>query len=571
MDSKLAVRHPLKTRSSPLSVPFGISRATVSPSHRALGLLGLFAVLLATAAGCGSSGEGASAEMEILSCTLGCHGPEDGPLGCAITEVFVNQGIWVEFSNSVDPNSLTPQTFQIIESATGISPPGTLQVDPGNSRRARFSPSLTFDSTGAVSFGLRAGSNYRFLIPGVSGGGDGPFLTDTNGSPNLIQLDCMVNTALEPLDLVPGAPRVTTFLDLPPLASGPGEAPGIDGASSKPSMASAILLEGAAEVPIGATLRFEFDDLMNPSTLANPVTKTSSTLRVLVDLDGSVASPEDQLLLPGEYELLLDEQSLRTTVLFTPSSPLPTAGTDSISPRLILVEVPAQISDLGGNPILNPGTRIFTPETAFSDPTELRSGFDDLEGLDPMRSSSSLEPDLITIESMLEDGDVVGQVEHIGRAAPGLGGGLGLLGDLEVVNGSPLVLSTGPEIPTRFGPTLESGPVDSGGAPAEDAASIAAYHVRATVVDPVQLEGLPEGVMGIEVRDGVFEFASLDVELGGELSFVGEQAPRIFVRGEARVRGLITVTGEDAWPHDSLAGFGGAGGCLLYTSPSPRD
>ena len=38
------------------------------------------------------------------------------------------------------------------------------------------------------------------------------------------------------------------------------------------------------------------------------------------------------------------------------------------------------------------------------------------------------------------------------------------------------------------------------------------------------------------MRDGIFEFASLTLEAGTVLRFIGSNAPRVYVRGEAVIR-----------------------------------
>lgn len=152
-----------------------------------------------------------------------------------------------------------------------------------------------------------------------------------------------------------------------------------------------------------------------------------------------------------------------------------------------------------------------------------------------------------------------------GTAFRGLGGGTGQLGDLFVAPGQEVILSTGPT-PTRFGPELQTGPVDQNGDPvAPDSPAIAAYHVRTLVIDPGSypadwatngIEGDGPGPSVIEVTDGVFPFARLDVAAGGTLTLLGDDSARVLARGDARIDGLVRVDGGAAAPnHHALGEF----------------
>ncbi len=511
-----------------------------------LASLGLFL------ASCSSGSDGPNSEdipgsstMTIQSCVLGCNGPATGPLSCAINEVFVNQDIWVEFTNPVDLTSVTNSTFQIVENSTGIAPSGSFLIDPNNSRRVIFRPNLTFDASGNPNFGLNAASVYRITIPGVLGGGQGPFIENLNNSPNQVVLDCFVGSGLGIFDAVPGAPTVETFIDV---------------RDETGAVVEVLPMAGAESVPINSSLRFEFNDLMNPAALVNPSTNTSNTLRVLLDLDGDPTGFEDQVELPGTYELILDENINRTIVQYFPSGNLPTSGLNQLQPRQIVVDVPIQIVDLGGNAIQNPGNRIFTTEFVPQSEVVLTENFDGTDLTDTDRTSTFIEPLAESVEPVYEGFTPVDEIGYFGRILPGAGGGLGRLGDLRIETGDALVMSTGPDIPTVFGPALTTGPVDEDGVPTTDPEAIEAYHVRTIVLDDYLNEEIDPGITNIEISNGVFDFASLNIQPGAELSFVGENVPRLFVRGRAVLSGSVASTGGDAPAHDGLLGFGGLGG-----------
>lgn len=145
-------------------------------------------------------------------------------------------------------------------------------------------------------------------------------------------------------------------------------------------------------------------------------------------------------------------------------------------------------------------------------------------------------------------------------------GGLGQLGDLVVRAGEHLVLSTGPAIPTVFGPDLMTGPVDAAGRPTQDPAQIAAYHVRAMpwAADDASSAYSTKSANTFggsqTITSGVFQFASLVIEPGAVVDVVGDNPLRLLVRGFADISGVLKIDGEEAPKHLSNEGFGGAGG-----------
>jgi hypothetical protein len=143
---------------------------------------------------------------------------------------------------------------------------------------------------------------------------------------------------------------------------------------------------------------------------------------------------------------------------------------------------------------------------------------------------------------------------------PGFGGGTGRLGDLLVEAGDVLTLSTGPDIPTVFGPGLTTGPVDVNGNPTTVAAQIAAYHVQTRILDNYAEDEVEPGTTTVEVSDGVWDFASVVIDAGSIVNIVGENPPRFFVRGEFQIGGLMDLAGKGAPNQLSSNGTGGAGG-----------
>lgn len=493
---------------------------------------------------------GSSSSLTIVACSLGCSPDTSGaPIGCAISEVFVNQVIAVEFDKPIDPDSLSPLSFRVV-SETGSTPLGEYVVDPTNPRRAQFRPLVTFGSDGFPQFGFNPSLSYKVEIPASDGpGAIGFFVTGLGGEPNGTPLSCTVTPSLAVQDLAPGAPEVAVTIE--ELSVGGAVYNGFD----QP--------DGVAPA---ARLRFEFDDVMNPATLANAVTKQSDFIEVRLDLDGDLTDAADQIAIPGTFDLEIVQTAAEqsTTVVFTPDADLPTAGSDPLEPRRVVVVLPPTITDLGGNPLANATTFSFTTVPNPSVEEVLTATFDGSQpDLDRTRTSMLPDPLYAPI-------DATAPLSLGGRMLRGLGGGSGRLGSVVVPGGTELVLSTGPTIPTRFGPDLATGPVydDQGTAEPEDDV-VVAYHVQTEILDlglyPADwssngVDGDGPGESVATVVDGVFEFASLTVLPGGRLRLVGDNPGRLFVRGDAEIRGLIEVAGGSADDQTSLAGTGGAGG-----------
>jgi hypothetical protein len=453
--------------------------------------------------GGGSAPSGSSGSMFIESCSLGCT-TSANQVSCGVTDVFVNQEIRIRFSRNVDLASVNNNSFQVVQNGTGVVPPGTFSIDPQNARTLIYRPRLTFDSSGNPVFGLQEGATYTVRLPGTALNDQGPFVRSTGGQSNQTRLLCVLSASQGVFDVNPGPPVATVTVDVQ-LYDMNGDPTVI--LPDQPA-------QGASDVARFSPIRFLFNDIMNPATLVNPVTGESAFIRVLVDPDGNTADPTDQVAVQGDFTINIDQTALRTTVVFTPSQAYPSAGPDPDNLRKIVVELPSAISDLGGNGLLNAGDVIFIPEVVIFPPTDVVELFED---------------------TAREDGPRTGNPWAVnGRLGKGPGGGTGRLGDLFVPTGESVVLNTD----------------------VEDFSSIA----DAEIFDPANIigstvHGQPDPVMG-----GLFEFASLRIEPGGQLRFEGSNAVRLLVRGESVVQGILDLTGETAPANDDLALDGGVGG-----------
>ncbi|MEM7307751.1 MAG: hypothetical protein AAF682_13815 [Planctomycetota bacterium] len=480
-----------------------------------------FAVPLAAAAlvlsSCsGSSGGGGS--FSIVSCTLGCAGSGpagEGQVSCGIQDVFVNGELRISFSAPVQESTLTVFTLQVTESGTGKTPPADRFVDSLDPRTVVYRPKLTFDSSGSPVFGLTGDSSYTLKLPGTIEDPGEEYVRSVGGAANAHRMLCTVEASLGILDATPGAPTATMTVDT---------VTEYDPVSGEPSaFALGVAAEGAVDVYRLSNITFRFDDLMNPATLVNPVSGKSNTIAVKIDPDGILSDPSDQQLLQGSYSINLDQDALTTTVVFEPTLGFPSAGSDPVNKRRVIVELAPSIGDLGGNPLSNFGSISFTPEVLLFGEVALSEGF---EGVGQ--------------EDVDAGGADWGQ-QVFGALLRGEGGGSGKHGALKLEAGQVVTLSTDSE---DF-----SGIADPGIWSPADAVESAFDGVEFTA--PV-------------VTGGVFEFSSLDVATGSQLNFVGSNPARVFVRGETVVRGRISVAAQDGLIHSNKEIFGG-----VSTDPGP--
>lgn len=514
--------------------------------------------------------------LQIVSCSLGCIGSGDNGFSCTINQVFVNQEISIVFNEPVNPDSINQLSFRVV-SETGSTPSGEYAVDPFNNRRVIFRPLVTFGSDGLPDFGLDSQLTYTVEIPAFDPDSLGFYITSVSGQPNVTPLECTVLPNLGVDDVVPGNPEVAVEIEF------------IDPVSSELTQLNAFTSPDG--VPAQSRLRFTFNDVMNPATLVNTVTNTSDFIEVRIDLDGDLTDASDQLPIQGSFTLDINQgltEQKSTVVEFVPgqggtpgSNVFPKAGDPGLPPMLnpnyprrIVVVLPPTITDLGGQPLANAGEVTFTTEDSVSAEEDLQATFVDQEpSLDESRSS-------LVRDIGFQDFGVGTEPIFEGRLLRGLGGGSGRLGDLTIAGQQVVTISTGPTVPTIFGPDLVTGPVvdDQGTVDTSDDV-VTAYNVRTEVLDnydpnwnipdaledppntlPLDADEIAPGEAQLTITDGVFEFASLSIAAGGRLAIVGENPGRIFVRGNADVRGAIESTGADADAHDPRIVFGGDGG-----------
>ena len=485
-------------------------------------LAALALVLSSCVGGSGNSAGSAGTPMYILTCSLGCpNGAGGQEVHCTPISIAPNQEFVVTFSQNVDPSSITSETFSIIDTASGSTPLGTRLVDPVDARRVIFRPAITFDSQGNPTFGFSSGTSYSIVIKGTAQDSSGPYIRSQGGTDNASRMSCQMQTTSTPIDYVPGAPSVQVLVDLANTATPNPN----DIIADQPAA-------GAVDVWRSSTIRFVFDDIMNPVTLANQVTHQASYVSVKVDVDGNLNTTADQVVLSGIYVVTVDIANLRTLMTFTASGGMPSSGDPNIQPdpRKVLVTYPSGITDLAGHPLANAGSLSFVPELVELAPVILP----DADGEDFVTTS-------------LEQVDISSANWGNGRLDRGYGGGSGRLGTL-VVNTGTVDLST-----------------DSQTFPLDTSVFTAAEAVRDLLDNKVPGVDYTASNSStwptITVTDGVFEFSSLTIKPGGTLRFHGNHAARLLVRGPVQIQSsaLIDVRGSSASVSRSDAAQGGTG------------
>ena len=384
------------------------------------GWMSLFVGLALATASCGGGGSGGSdgGRMYSLTCTLGCTNGEGGQqVSCGIVNTFQNQDIAVLFSERVDLAWIkaNANAFQVINTATAISPPGGPLLDPTNPRRLIWRPELKFNSLGTPQYGFDDGASYQIRVPGTAQGDTGPYVQSTGGKKNESRILCTITTDQGVVDPVPGAPTVDIFVTE------------IDGISGLPKPGT-LLADVTNTVATNSPITFVFKDIMTLGTVVNPSTKQAPFITVKVDPDGNLSDPTDQINIDGTYQFNIDPVRLETTAVFVPDTGFPGAGAGfPANPRRFVINIPAQVIDLVNNPVSNGGFRNFVPQVVSLGTIEVPLGgeqFTTSANEDPRRSGADWG------------------ASQPGRLKPGTGGGSGRLGDLVIEAGETVTLYT---------------------------------------------------------------------------------------------------------------------------------
>lgn len=437
-------------------------------------------------AGCGGGGGSllngggqGSTSFKLTSCSLG-----GAPCGTATNVVQQTQSLTFTFNESVAPNSVTSETLQILEvdpsGGGGAEPPG-LRVASGNN--VTFTPEVSFDSNGNVSYGFKPGKTYRITIPKAPQ----TAIQSVGGHPNTSSVTTTIFVSNQLADIVPGPP--TAHLSLPTAPTGS---------------------------PLDTAIEVTFSDIMNVSTLVNKLQGTSQTLSVYVDLDGNLATTNDQIIQTGLWDINFDSIAKETTVRFTHTSPLPSPGPSG--QRTIVVAINGLVvKDLGGNSLVGPS--VFTFQTG---PCNQQNAFNIVEDF----ANNTNEEGTDSGANMWNPGSSPGLL------VSGKGGGNGQHGAL--------LADTSFDVGTK-------------GALATDGTSVAAdqnFNSPGRIPFVVKaIDGLPavneNTSKDVTVTDGIFQFSSFTINTGVTLRLEGSKPARIFSRGNVNINGTLDVGGAN--------------------------
>jgi len=477
--------------------------------------------LVACSSGSGSGG----GVMFVESCSLGCNnGSDGGQVFCQIINAFENQEISVLFSEAVDPVSVDASTFRVVEVGGGTSPGGQFLIDPANARRLIFRPSLSFDSNGSPVFGFKNNTSYQVIIPGEAQGDNPPFIRSVGGQANQSRLQCTIFTDQGVQDPVPGRPTVEIFVDLVTSFDMSGN-PATIAEDQILTMDPADSIDGLSV----SELTFVFSEIMNPATIADNVTTTSNTIRVDSDADGLVGTDADRTAVEGSYIVIVDQATLSTMAVFTPSLGFPSGGLEGVPPtKPIYVRLLNSVADVVGNTVTDSADGVtygFFPQRRTFAPIELpRAGGETFDLSAGMAGS-------------IEDAERSSAAWGGGMLSRAKGGGSGRLGDLVVASGETVVLNTDSTIFPMPGQVIDF------------------------LGNEVAGEYPGQGANTIEITDGGFEFGRVMVESGGILRFEGDNPARLYSRGPLTIAngGLVDVSGKTPLQHDSSIALPSAG------------
>jgi hypothetical protein len=130
----------------------------------------------------------------LQNCNLGCSAT-----GCQRTNIAQNEIIVLQFSEAIDPASVSPSSIRF-RTASGEQPVGELFV---NGNQVEFVPTLSI-SGGQTFFGFSAGETYTMTIPG--GQNQPAVVRSTSGKPFEKTLTCTLQSTLGIVDLNGVAP-----------------------------------------------------------------------------------------------------------------------------------------------------------------------------------------------------------------------------------------------------------------------------------------------------------------------------------------------------------------------------
>ncbi|MFT7667658.1 MAG: hypothetical protein ACI8X5_000337 [Planctomycetota bacterium] len=485
--------------------------------------------LLLSLAGCSESGsDSTSGTMFIQSCSLGCANSNGGgQIGCSLVNISQNTEVTIQFSAPVDISSVNPGSFRLVNLANGSVPTGVFTLDPLDSSRLLFRPSLTFTGAGTPEYGFEPNQTYEISILGEGQDGAGPFIRSSSGKSNQTRMTCQVQTTEVLIDAVPGNPTVTAYVTdalTPNLANG-----FVTFDSDNLPVGGELLSTNPVEMQTNSRVVLIFHDLMIKATIASQLTGLSSTIGVFIDDNGTLTAQD------GAWSVDVDFDDLKRTVaIFTPNAgsnggEFPTSGGDPMNPRLIQVNISALPLDLVGNGLDNPSMDEFTIVGATFTEELLSEDFSD---------------------TLNEDLFASGGAWGSGQLTYGNGGGTGRLGPLGLLAGEELTLDTDSQIFPIPTSANYSGQLES--LLTNEQPDLAYMPGDVGTYDPLDRDTWP--TITSTGFGHAFEFSSVVIVNNSKLILTGSQPGRIFARGQLVNAGVIDLTGGTPAPHTSNSG-----------------
>jgi len=251
----------------------------------------------------------------LQSCNLGCS-----ETGCGRTEIAQNERIILNFSENIDPNTVSPSSI-LFRTANGTEAVGEFLV-AGN--RVEFVPTLSV-SGGQTYYGFTNGETYVMTI--VGGENVPSVVRGTSGRPFGETLSCTLVSQMGIVDYDGLAP--TAVLVSPAVAQ---------------------------NAPLDSIIELEFSELIDPtpflSTVQSPVRfwvrAGVANSAGEIECDPSAARQP----LAGSAFPTFDAARGTTTLSFVPSGPLP-------GNACVEIEMGAEVVDMSGRAAL-PETFTFT-------------------------------------------------------------------------------------------------------------------------------------------------------------------------------------------------------------------
>lgn len=301
---------------------------------KSLAALG-FALSVAAQAGAG--------ELKIVDTTFGWSSVSDSvpttgssPIS-QYPAISVNQPIIIEFDSKLKGKTVNESTVVITSvSASVLAPLGLSSSVPGGQiapvtlkakkDTLQILPAVLF-SGNSVSFGFAPKAYYLLEIRGKKSGVKGK-----SGDKLKKSVFIKFRTSDNIADPSPGAPKATIFVI--DDKAGKVKLKETDPGGPVESFVDAVPNPAPA-------VRIDFNELVLPSTLLNPATGESPTIRIELDTDDVNTTSTDRVTVPGVFAV--SNNNFKTTVNWTPTL-------QSVPPdRMYVVTVEPLIEDLVGN------------------------------------------------------------------------------------------------------------------------------------------------------------------------------------------------------------------------------